>query len=125
MRFRNPFKPETPQERTEREELELSVRRAAMALGEIGRGMVQDSRYGRMRAEYEKALTLTLRLLIHADLNPNLPDPQTEFVDRIRKYQQQLRALLNIVDVPKGFAAVAEQAAIKPAKAVPAGSFQT
>ena len=122
--WRNPFRQETPVQKSEREKLEDSVRKSALDLGEIGREIVQDQRYGRMRVEYQRILAQTLRLLIHADMNPTLPDPQAEFVDRIRKYQQQLRALTNLVDVPKDFAAVAERAAVKTPEPVAPGSFK-
>lgn len=122
--LRNPFRAETPAQKSEREQLEDSVRKSALALGDIGREIVQDQRYGRMQAEYQRVLAQTLRLMIHADMNPTLPDPQAEFVDRIRKYQQQVRALTNIVDVPKDFAAVAERAAVKTAEPVAPGSFK-
>lgn len=99
---------------TEREATQEAVRREVRALGEECAEMLQDQRYGSMRKLYQRIVEGNMRLMIWYDVPQGTVDRDALYCEAMRRYQQQLRTLSQIVDAPKEFVARAEAAAKAP-----------
>lgn len=101
------------------------VRKDLAQLAEMSAEMLQDQRYTKIRQLYQRILEQNMRLLIHYDPPNGVNAGRMEvYFDTMRKIQQQVRVLSQIVEMPKEFVAKAEQVKEMRAPVSPMKSYE-
>jgi hypothetical protein len=121
--FRTPYDDPPPeQEQDWQSGMAEQVKREAQSLALLSKTMLQDARYTQMRMVYQRLLEQSIRLMIWYDAPSAHAQPIVAYFESMRKFQLQLRALTQIVEMPKEFAARA-QAESQPSPVKPAEAF--
>jgi len=107
-KIRNPFIKLTEEEKFQLKEIENSVKKDIKAFAVIAKELYADSRYQKLKKEFERIYQQCVNLMIHYDTK----DPQ-EYIMKMREYQVQARVLKSIFDTPEGFIRQDEKVGLK------------
>ena len=95
---RNPYKPLSKEEKKTQAEIENQVKQEVIEFAKVAKELFQDQRYEKLRNQFQKITSNTMRLLVHFDIPDN-----TVYCNKMRNYQRQLKYLIDIFDTPQGF----------------------
>ena len=120
--FRTPYdEPSPEQEQDWQSAMADQVKREAQNLTILSKTLLQDTRYTQLRMMYERILEQTTRALIWYNVPSGFTGDRAQlYLEQMRHFQEQLRVLSQIVELPKEFAA---RAHVEPAPSNPAEAF--
>ena len=95
---RNPFKKLTEAEKEEHKKIEQRIKLDIMEFSRIAKELFLDQRYQKFTAEFKKIYERNIGYLIYED-----EEDIYKFALKMKSYQNRLRILMNIVDIPKDF----------------------
>ena len=95
---RNPYKPLSKKEIEDQSIIEKQVKQDIVEFAKVAKELFQDQRYEKLRKQFQKITSETMRLLVHFDSPDN-----TVYCNKMRNYQRQLKYLIDIFDTPQGF----------------------
>lgn len=108
--FTSPYSAPTQGEADWQQAMESNVKQDVREFAQLSAAMLQDHRYAKLSARFQRILEQNIRLLIWYDVPSAQAGNLLEvYYEAMRKFQHQVRALSQIVETPKEFVVKAKE----------------